>query len=91
MASHGGPPPNPVAVALDRVGSGSIATAPYNCSTGNSGTCSAAMPYGTAVTLLASRQAYWSGACGGALGGREFLRVVEGHRVDGVWRAHDHG
>jgi hypothetical protein len=43
-------------------GSGSVLT-PYSCAIGNVGTCSASQPFGSMITVNASRQAYWSGTC----------------------------
>lgn len=57
-----GPQPATVTMTLNVVGGAGSVGAPFNCSTGNIGTCTAQAPYGDQV-VWASRQAYWEGGC----------------------------
>jgi CubicO group peptidase (beta-lactamase class C family) len=52
-----------VTTRIDVVGAGSVTTAPFNCSTGNVGTCAASGLPGSQTFVWADRQANWSGMC----------------------------
>jgi hypothetical protein len=58
-----GQPPTMVTVTLNIVGNGSVDTAPFACSTGNTGTCSAQLAAGTSMIVWGNRPGYWSGTC----------------------------
>jgi hypothetical protein len=58
-----GQPPTPVTITMNIVGNGSVNTAPFACSTGNTGTCSAQLTAPASMILFGNRQGYWSGAC----------------------------
>jgi hypothetical protein len=55
--------PSAVTLRLNIVGDGSVVSGPFNCSTGNVGTCSASAPPDSQATVWASRHAAWSGTC----------------------------
>jgi hypothetical protein len=57
--------PAQITVTLNVTGNGSDRVlTPYDCAIGNSGTCSVQQPFGTALTVNATRKATWSGVCG---------------------------
>jgi hypothetical protein len=59
-----GQPATMATITLNIVGNGSVNTAPFSCSTGNTGMCSAQLAAGpTTLTVWGNRQAYWSGTC----------------------------
>jgi hypothetical protein len=65
QATRGMTNPASVTVNLNIVGSGSVTTPPFNCSTGNVGTCSAQGAPGSTALLYANQQAMWTGSCAG--------------------------
>lgn len=66
QATRGSTVPASATVTLNVAGSqGSITTSPFNCSTGNVGTCSGQGTPGSTQILVANRPALWTGSCTG--------------------------
>ncbi len=63
QATRGMTNPAQATVNLNIVGFGSVTTPPFNCSTGNVGTCSAQGVAGSSVVVWANQQALWTGSC----------------------------
>lgn len=57
--------PAQVTLTINIVGDGSLVSGPFDCHTGNVGTCSASAAPDTEMLLYASRQTKWTGICAG--------------------------
>jgi hypothetical protein len=65
QAKRGASTPAQVMVRLNILGTGSVTQGPFNCTTGNVGTCSASAPPDTTWLVNANTQAQWTGTCSG--------------------------
>ncbi|HEY3498241.1 MAG TPA: hypothetical protein VGK73_26275, partial [Polyangiaceae bacterium] len=56
--------PSSVTIVMNVTGTGTGSVlAPYSCAIGGGGTCAVTRPFGTLLTINATRPVYWSGAC----------------------------
>jgi RHS repeat-associated protein len=65
QATRGASTPSQVTLRLNILGTGSVTQPPFNCTTGNVGTCSATAPPDTTWLVNANTQAQWTGSCSG--------------------------